>query len=383
MRFRLFSMILALVGALLLGACGQQLITAEEIVERMEATRDSMQDVHATVAMNFNTNERDGYLVIEGWLEKTGQTDADGMPINKVRATVIDADEEKLSDSLVVSDGEIFWLYNPYEQTAITGDIAEMKANRPDSSAFSGDPTGMTEAFQDMLQQGLDAVDIEVLGEETIAGRAAWKLKLTPKTETQQQLQLDGIIEATMWVEQEQAIPLKLDVDASDMGQVTIEVQSIEMNVGLDDSLFVFTPPEGVEVLQAADLLAEMQPRLTTLDEAQDSVDFPVLTPEFTPDDATLVEVRLIGTHTVIQNYAAPGVSLSVVQGRGDVGDADQPPADSVVEEVMVRGHTATLVTGADDQQGALLSWTEDGRRVIIAGTLSADEALQVAESLK
>lgn len=383
MRFRLFSMILALVGALLLGACGPQLITAEEIVERMEATRDSMQDVHATVAMNFNTNERDGYLVIEGWLEKTGQTDADGMPINKVRATVIDADEEKLSDSLVVSDGEIFWLYNPYEQTAITGDIAEMKANRPDSSAFSGDPTGMTEAFQDMLQQGLDAVDIEVLGEETIAGRAAWKLKLTPKTETQQQLQLDGIIEATMWVEQEQAIPLKLDVDASDMGQVTIEVQSIEMNVGLDDSLFVFTPPEGVKVLQAADLLAEMQPRSTTLDEAQDSVDFPVLTPEFTPDDATLVEVRLIGTHTVIQNYAAPGVSLSVVQGRGDVGDADQPPADSVVEEVMVRGHTATLVTGADDQQGALLSWTEDGRRVIIAGTLSADEALQVAESLK
>ncbi|MCG8351430.1 MAG: outer membrane lipoprotein-sorting protein [Chloroflexales bacterium] len=377
MRFRFMSLTWLLAGALVLAACGQQPMTAEEIVERMETTRDSMDDVHTTVAFDFVTDQKNGSLTVEGWMKKTDRTDANGEPINKIRAVVVEATESDLQDTLLVSDGDTFWLYNPSENKVLTGTRADM----PDQSLT--DPVGATEALQDMIAQGLEAVNIEVLGEEQIAGQGAWKLNVTPKTETEQQLQLAGIVEATMWVDQERAIPLKLDIDASDMGQGTVEVRSIEMNTGLSDELFTFTPPTGAEVVQAADLTAEMQPRAATLDEARAAMDFPLLVPETLPGDAALVEVRLIGAHTVIQNYASGSETFSVVQSSEKAGDDRQPPAGSVVQEVDVRGHAATLITGGASEQGSFLRWEENGTRIIIAGTLSADDALAVAESLR
>ncbi len=377
MRLRLISLISLLIGSLVLAACGQQQISAEEIVARMEATRDTMQDVHATVALNFTTNERSGNLVVEGWLKKTDRTDAEGKPITKVRAIVREASEAELKDSLLVSDGETFWLYNPSANQVITGSRADLPNNK------AADPTGTTQALQDLIQRGMDALNVEVLGEEQVAGQNTWKLKLTPKTETSQQLQLDGIVEATMWVDEARALPLKLDIDASDMGQGTLEVRSITMNSGLSDDLFTFTAPAGATVTQASDLAGQMQPKAVTLDEARAAVDFPLLAPQYLPGGATLVEVRLLGKQTVIQNYASGGVTFSVVQSRTDVGSDREPPAGSAVQELELRGQTATLISGNADQQGSLLRWEENGVRIIVAGTLSSDDALKVAESLK
>lgn len=376
MRLRFSALIWLLVGALTLAACGQQQMTAEEIVARMEASRDSMQDVHATVAFDFVTNERNGSLVVEGWMKRTDRVDAAGKPINMLRAVVLEASEPELRDSLFVSDGATFWLYNPAANTVLTGALDEMHSQAPT------DPLGASQALQDLIAEGMDALNVEVLGEEQVAGQKTWKLKLTPKAETTQQLQLDGIVQATMWVDDERALPLKLDVDASDMGRGTMEVRSIEMNTGLSDDLFTFTPPAGAEVVQATDMMDKMQPRAATLAEARAAVDFPLLTPATLPGGAALVEVRLIGAQAVIQNYTGSGVTFSVVQSRGDVGNERQPPAGSSVREVTVRGQPATLITGAADQQGSLLSWEENGVQVIVAGALSADDALRVAESL-
>ncbi|MGB9633592.1 MAG: LolA family protein, partial [Chloroflexaceae bacterium] len=109
---RSLLLLIALLGALLLAACGQRLPTAEEIVERMEAARAATNDAHATVALDVTTPDRAGRMVVEGWMQKTGATDAAGKPINRVRVEVREASEADLVGSLMVSDGETFWLYN-------------------------------------------------------------------------------------------------------------------------------------------------------------------------------------------------------------------------------------------------------------------------------
>lgn len=369
-------LIVALLGALLLAACGQSLPTAEEIVDRMEAARAATNDAHAIVAIDFTSPERSGSLVVEGWMEKTGETDAAGEPIARLRIQVLEASEEGLKDTLVVSDGETFWLYNPAENTVITGSASEMGERGPT------DPAGAADALQRIVGEGLDALELTVVGEEQVAGKPTWKVDFTPKAETSAQLQLDGVIEGSMWVDEALAIPLKLTLDASDFGQGSVEVRNIETNTGLSAELFRFTPPPGAEVVQAAELVSRLQPRASTLEEARTDVSFALREPGYLPAGMSLVEVRVIGTGTVILNYTGESGSVSVVQSNEEVGRDREPPAGSEVRTVAVGGATGTLITGGDGQ-GSLLRWEQDGIRYVVAGTISSDEALRVAEGLE
>lgn len=370
-------LVLMLLGAVLLGACAERLPTAEEIVERMEAARAATDDAHATVAIDFTSAEQTGRLVVEGWMQRTGESDAAGKPIARVRAEVREASEPDMVGAIVVSDGETFWLYSPSQNTVVTGKAEEMDDQGPAS------PTGATAALQDLVQQGLDAVDLEVEGGEQVAGKDTWRVKVSPKAETTAQLQLDGIVEGTMWVDEALALPLKLAIDASDLGQGTVEVQSIELNTGLSADLFTFTPPAGAEVVEAAALAEQMAPRAATVEEARTSVSFQLLEPTSLPAGLELVEVRVIGTDTAILNYAGGEQSLSLVQSNaGQPGGEREAPAGSSVEQVTVRGVQGTLIRGADGQ-GSLLRWEEGGIKYVIAGTISGEEALQTAEGLK
>jgi outer membrane lipoprotein-sorting protein len=376
MRIRSLWLALPLLGALLLAACGPNQLTAEQIVQRMEATRAATNDAHATVALDFTSDQQNGSFVVEGWLKKTDRTDEAGQPISKLRAEVKQASQDELKGAILVSDGDTFWLYSPSRNQVVTGSRADMPRG-----VGAGGPT--TQVLQDMLQRGMSALNVEVQGEEQVAGVNTWKLKLSPKPDTQQQLQLDGIVEATMWVDEARALPLKLTIDAKDMGKGSVEVQSIETNTGLADDLFTFTPPAGATVTNVADMVAQAAPKASTLDEARAKVSFKLVVPGDLPQGTALTGVQLVGDKTVIQNYGGGSLSFSLVQSTEDVGRDRQPPAGSQLQQITVRGQPATLITGSGSEQGSLLRWEEDGVRVIIAGTLSADDARAVAESLR
>jgi len=364
-----------IIGSLLLGACAAKLPTAEEIVARMEQARASTSDIHATVAIDFKSPDQSGSMVIEGWMQKLPD-DADGHPRARVRAEVREASQADLVGSLIVSDGEQFWLYNPAQNTVVVGSAADMKQQAPTT------PAGATQVLQDVVQQGLDAVNLEVLGEEQVAGKSAWKVKVTPKPETAANLRLDGVVEGTMWVDEGLAVPLKLSVDASDFGSGSVEVRAIEVNAGVSADLFSYTPPADAKVVKAADLIAKMAPKAANLDEARSSVSFALREPSYLPAGLALVEVRVVGTDTVILNYNGDSGNVSLVQSNGSLGDDRQPPAGSNTRQVSVRGQQGTLITGSDGS-GSFLAWEEGGIKTVIAGTISGDEAIKVAEGLK
>jgi outer membrane lipoprotein-sorting protein len=373
---RSLLLLIALLGALLIAACGQRLPTAEEIVERMEAARAATNDAYATVALDVTTPDRAGRMVVEGWMQRAGATDAAGKPINRVRMEVRESSEADLVGSIMVGDGETFWLYSPAANTVITGAASQMR------DAAAGAPGGQAMMLQDLIAQGLDAVQLEVLGAETVAGKNTWKVKVTPQPATREQLGLNGLVEGFLWVDAELALPLKATFDASDFGRGSIEALSLETNTGLSADLFRFTPPPGATVVRAEELAARTKSSVASLDEARAAVNFPLREPGYLPAGMALVEVRVASPDAVILNYAGAGGSVSVVQGSAAPGGDREPPPGSRTRAVTVRGADGVLITGADGR-GSLLRWEEGGLRYIVAGAIGADEALKVAESLR
>ena len=203
-----------------------------------------------------------------------------------------------------------------------------------------------------------------------MAGRDAYKLTLSPSDDAEGEM-FPGDGTATLWVDKEQWIVLRAEYEASSFGQGSMEVESFEQNPGLSDSLFHFEVPEGATVVDA-----ETPPEPLTLEEAQ--AEFPLLVPGYVPQGATLIEVFRIGDSYVLRYNHSSEVSFAIVQGPELAG----PPPLGQSQAISVRGHEATVVT---DEAGGntFLYWTEDGSTVTVAGHISLDEALKVAESLQ
>jgi hypothetical protein len=210
-------------------------------------------------------------------------------------------------------------------------------------------------------------------GEEQVAGRQAYKLVASPKEESGEEL-FPGNGTATLWVDKEQWIVLKATYEASTFGQGTMEVQSFELNPGLPDSLFAFEIPEGTTVVD----VEAQRPVPVTLDEARAQVDYRLLVPGYVPQGATLIEVFKAGDSIVLRYNHSTKVSFTIIQGP----ELSGPPPVGQSQDLMVRGQSATAIT--DEASGnTFLYWTGDGVTVTVAGHISLDEALKVAEALQ
>jgi outer membrane lipoprotein-sorting protein len=348
--FAVFSVLLVL--SLSLAGCGNK-VTAEEIVAKVRETMDNTQDAHAVLTASINAQGIELSAKAEMW-EKTP---------NKGRAVVLEASDARYVGTTMVSDGQQAWLYEPDRNLVTTGSLGEVDMPLPQE---------MLTSLQDVIQQVIDASDAELVGEETVAGRDAYKLTLSPKEGAEQTL-LPGNGTATLWVDKEQWFVLKATYEAGTFGQGSMEVQSFELNPGLSDDLFTFQAPEGAKVID----VAAQQPEPMTLAEATVYPGFHVLIPDYVPEGATLISIFKSGESIILRYDHSAQVSFAIVQGPEL---ASQPPLGEA-QNVTIRGQSATIIT---DEAGGntFLYWTENGITVTIAGHVGLDEATKVAESL-
>ena len=345
---------LLLVLAILLAGCGKR-ITAEEIIDKMQETVDSTQDAHALVTAEVNVQGIDLSVRAELW-EKTP---------DKFRAEVLEASQASLVGTTLVQDGANGWFYEPARNLVTVGAVEDLDTPLPQQVLVG---------LQEIIQQVLNAADVELLGEETIAGRQAYKLEASPKEDSATRV-FPGNGTATVWVDKDQWIVLKATYVASAFGQGTLEVQSFELNPGLSGELFAFEVPEGATVVD----VEAQEPVPLTLDEAREQAGFPLLVPAYVPADATLIEVFRVDDQSFVLRYDhSPDVSFTVFQGPEEVG----PPSLGQTQNLTVRGQEATAIT---DETGGntFLYWAEGDITVTVAGRISLDEALKVAESLE
>lgn len=381
MRFLRFASVVALL-SLILTACQTEQVTAQEIMDRMKAARDKLQTVHVIADISLTSPEQSGTFTVEGWAKKTGQTNADGEPIAKTRLEVKQASEADLVGTIAVNDGETFYLYNPQENKVVTGKLSDFKGE----GATGEDRAAQMLQLQEMLQRIIDGSDVAIENpSEQVAGKTTWRVKLTPKQETQESLGLGNLVVTTLWIDQASDVPVKAQIDASDLGNATAQATTLELDTPIADEVFVFTPPADAEVIDAAELAKQARPQATTLEQARQQVDFAVLSPATLPDGVQLDGVQVLTQRgaTVIQNFSG-AVNFSLVQAQGGFPGDETAPAGAQSESVTVRGQTGTLITGgAGAQQGTLLRWQENGVTIVIAGTLSAEQATSLAEALQ
>jgi outer membrane lipoprotein-sorting protein len=376
----------AILASLALVSCAQgEKVTAQQIMDGLKQTREKTRDAHAVAEVNTSGTQQDGHFVLETWLRKTDKTDALGKPIAQSHLKVIEASKAELKGTEMVNNGETVWLYNPAQNKVITGKLQDLQQGKVGAQ----DPTAQMMRMQEQLQQLLDGSQVEIVAEhQTIAQRDAWQVKLTPKPETAQQMQIGSLIETNLWVTRDndgRYIPLKAVINAGDLGKLEATVRQIVVDEGVDAQQFTFTVPAGAEVIDAAELAKQARPTTTNLDEARKSASFPVLSPSSLPAGAKLEEVQKLsmGGEAVIQNYGG-AIEFSLVQtkGNGGFGERDAP-FGAKTTPVTVRGQSGTLVSGSGQERGTLLRWQEHGVNIIIAGTLTPDQAQAIAASLK
>jgi outer membrane lipoprotein-sorting protein len=337
--------------ALLLGGCQKQ-PTAEEIVAKLQEVEASTEDAHAVLEFSAMGQGMDKDLVVEVWEKKP----------NKFRAEVLEANDPELAGAISVTDGQQFWAYQPSQNEVVVGEVG------PDEpSSFRGAIRDM----EDMIRQALDATDVELVGEEDVAGVATYKLELTPREGDEMFLPAGS--EVTLWVDQERWVVLQAYFSGGIVGEGQMRVRSFELNMGIADDLFQLEIPEGAKVTSAED----KRPQHLTLDEARAQADFPLLVPSYVPEGATLIDVLTV-EEAYILHYDHSMTSFTVIQGQPE-GVREAPPGQET--EVTVRGQTANLIT--DGQGNSFLTWTENGVAMTIAGRISQDEILKVAESLQ
>lgn len=346
--------------------------TAEEILTQTIDSMKSIDSAHAIVDLRVDTPEKDASATVEVWGHQTDEGPG------AFRMQVLDTSESKAVDALVVSDGETLWAYSPTEGKVFMGTAEEAKnmlaEKHGEYAEFDRDDFEKLESAEQAVQMLLEYFTLDYLGTEEIAGESIYLLELIPIPDQMpaEYAAVGGNLH--LWIDQARDVPLVFEYTGGSFGEFSITVSDLDLNLDLNDDLFTFAIPADAEVLNFADLT----PKSLSLDEAAATAEFELLAPNETPQGATLVDVLDV-RGTIVQRFTLPaGGSFTVAQGMSD--ETAQPPTEAQVIEV--RGVEGTLYVSEDGDK-VLLSWSEGDLFYYIAGDITADKALTIAESLR
>ncbi|HET7322619.1 MAG TPA: outer membrane lipoprotein chaperone LolA [Longimicrobiaceae bacterium] len=130
---------------------------------------------------------------------------------------------------VVVADGQYVWLY--YPSTDPKQVVRTSVANGANQIDFQKQfLTNPTERFNATLK-----------GSDTVDGRPAWELLLTPKGQSSFQ-------QVRIWVDKEDAMVRRFEITEQNDSRRRVELSDLRINPELPDRLFEFTPPPGAEV---------------------------------------------------------------------------------------------------------------------------------------
>lgn len=139
---------------------------------------------------------------------------------------------DPLTDA-IVSDGKALWIYLPSSTPG-----AVVKRPAADRSAVPIDPTGQ------FLDAPKSRFDISAAGTKTVDGRPAHGLLLVAKKGGNA-----PVTKATVWVSDDDS--LIREFEATEQSGVVrhVKLTSLEVNAAVDPSVFNFTPPKGVKIV--------------------------------------------------------------------------------------------------------------------------------------
>jgi len=158
---------------------------------------------------------------------------------DKARVSVLD----QMAERVLTTDGKTAWIYDSSKREA-TKIAVPAHTQKPQTT-----PQNQTYDPQAVAKQFLAAIDpstkVEVTGTESVGGRDAYKLRLTPKTDK------STVGSVTLAVDSKNWVPLQVTVMPRTGNDPAVQVGFSSVSFAVPSaSTFAFTPPSGVKVTE-------------------------------------------------------------------------------------------------------------------------------------
>ena len=331
-----------LVLTLMLGACSAtEEFTPQEILNNTMQETSDVDSYYAEYTMDFGDGTT---MAAKQWLKN-----------GKSRVEIEDDNGES---SIAVNDGKQIISYTSTEQTATAFELSA-------ETEPMMQPT-LKEQVINIYNSVKDTHEITIRDEEKVAGHDTYHLIAKSKEKGT----LLGDME--FWIDKKTWMPLKAITTGGDVTS-TVEYTKYEPNAKVDDAVFNFELPEGVELIQQKIEL----PTNITLDDAKGMLDGLLVLPESTGYTIDTIEDMHNDMNEISINYVKDDVlqfSISVFEPIEPLTDIESP--------ITVRGFEG----GTMDLGFRFLQWDENGLRYNVLfenEDLSYDDFVKLAEMME
>jgi outer membrane lipoprotein-sorting protein len=255
---------------------------------------------------------------------------------------------------ITVNDTKKEWQIRPEEKKAYL------------SAAFP-DPYRFTFELGNEVKDVQRALFVKEIGEETISGREATVLEVTP----------EGGAAYRLWVDKKTDLPLKRQSAMQNALQVTISYTDIEYMDTIPEELLTYQLPQGYEEV-------EMFPEqiVTTLEEAESIARFTPVIPNVIPEDFELGGIAVLTDTPAIKLYYVTSDSMqTVVIQQSEVAGELEPASDAILG--TVNNTTAEILNNYQGLSGInSIRWQENGMEYTVFGNISVDGLAGFANGL-
>ena len=185
--------------------------SGEDVLHRLKTKYDSITALRAEFTQSMESQFLDASESFSGTLILQGE---------KYRVETV--------AQTIVTDGRVTWIYNEDENQVLVNDYTE------DETTFN---------INDFFQNYDTAYDIGASEKTTRGGEVHYELALTPKSR-------DSFFRTvTLWMRDRDNLITRVRVlDVNDI-QMTFDLKDILLNPALSPETFLFTPPDGAEIV--------------------------------------------------------------------------------------------------------------------------------------
>ena len=376
-----------LLGALLLAACGS---TGTQQAQKQTVTPTPTpgqgQQLLNKAAQNLNAAKTlHGLfdLVISGQLlNGTITTEVWNASPDKNRTVVLQSTVTRFpTGSITVSNGKQLWQYDPTKKVVYTGPItAGSNSGAPTATPST---TGSNQGGNQLLSilnlvQSVfrDSNATLVSSSTSINGVETYKVHVTPKSSAAKVGSRSFNYDGDVYLNKSTTLPVRVDLTIQNVGQVTVNLSTLELNQRLTNNLFTFVPPAGVKVLPLQNESNSSDSGMITLAQAEQQAGYHLLSIPASQTGYSLQGVDALGapgSQIYALNYTMGSTTFTISEGK--------PLANLPVsgQQVSLRGTSAALSTS---NGSTTLSWTEHGTGIQIAGKLSNNQIEAIAKLL-
>jgi len=352
MRKQIAAVLMVLAAVLNTGCVDQVYeMTADQIAARMEAQHESIEDFSATMVMTSS------------FAGKTENTQVKIMTKQPDKSRFEYIEPAELAGMVMVTNGSTMWRYDPAKNR-----VTKMELRETECGPFDMD-------YTEIIRSLLNETDLSYEGTESVNGRSAYVLNITPRGETEL---VQDITNTRVRIDCENWMLLGAEMyDPDGNLAVKSEYRDITFNTGIPDSEFIFEVSEDAVVVEES--FEDRMPREMTLEEARNHLSFDLKTPLYLPDGCEFDHaVVVFGKNRVSLMYTNGSELLHISEWVSDAVDHIEPEMGN--PEVV-------SINGTDGEFGSVfdintLRWCVDGIEYSLSGTITKEEMLRVAESV-